>query len=526
MAQTVLSTYITEEEIRICEVRKKGKNIQVSRVLSTQTPKNSVDGGMIVNVEEVAQTLRELFGSNAVKKGKLAFTIASKRIASKEVTVPYVKNKKRIAEMIQANIQDYFPMGNLEEYIWRYTIVDTVKTEEIGHYNIALTAVRKDMIASYYELAAELKLPVETVDYYGNSIYSMICRQMEAEEGTALALQVDREVTHVSIMEGATQLFRRTIPHGRETLIQTFAENRGIHPEEAQRLLTDGTQEEGITEQEYRETVSELAASIARVVDFYTTKNPGIRVERARIFGEGLSLTGLAPALERELEIEVAGVWKLEGVVIPKKNPYGVSMELLSWYLPNLGVMLASLGLKPEEEKKKISSMQVLQGLVIAAALAAAAMTGLGFYQNYRLKEQKVLVDAENDKLAYAEQMYLAYTDMENEYDRLMEYYATTKSDTEMFYPLILTLEEVMPQSVAIGDISVDNGEVSVTGYAAGKIPVADFIIELKKIPGVSNVKVSKTADSNEGSLTEFEMSFHIGESGESGEETEGGTAE
>lgn len=508
MAQTVLSIYITEEEIRICEVRKKRKNIQVRRVFRTETPRNSVDGGMIVDVEEIAQTLRELFGANAVKKSRIAFTIASKRIAGKEVTIPYVKNKKRIAEMIQANIQDYFPMGNLEEYVWRYTVVDTVKTEEAGHYNIALVAVRKDMIASYYELAAELNMPVETIDYYGNSIYNMICRQME--EGVLLALQVDADVTHVSIMDGGTQLFRRTVPHGRETLIQTFAQGRGIVPDEAAAILEKSAEELLITQEEYSNVVSDLSASIARVVDFYTTKNPGIRVEQARIFGEGLNISGLAAALERELEIRVTQGRELEGIVIPKKNRYGVAMEELSWYLPNLGAMLASLDLKEEEERKNVTGEQVLQGVMIAAAVAVMALAGAGFYQNYRLKEAKAVIDAENERLVYLEQTYLSYMNLLNEYNRLEGYFNETGSDSELLYQLIMTLEEVMPQTVGITNLSVDAGEISLTGVASGKVKVADFIIELKKIPFVSDAQISKTVDSNEGSMTEFEMSFHI----------------
>lgn len=507
MSQNVLSIYITEEEIRICEVKRKGKNLQVNRVFKGATPKNSVDGGMIVDVEAMAQALQELFAAYAVKKGKLVFTIASKRIANKEVTIPYVKNKKRITEMIQANIQDYFPMGNLSEYIWRYTIVDTVKNEETGHYNIALAAVRRDMIASYYELAAELNMPVDTVDYYGNSIYSIICRQMK--EGTALALQIDEDVTHVCIMEGSTQLFRRTVPHGKDALIQALAEKKGISAQDAERILTSG-EEAAVTQEDCRAMISDLVASIARVMDFYTTKNQKVLVEKARLFGAGLRIRGLAQALSQELEIEVEEGLVLDGVVISKKNAYGIAMEDLFEYIPNLGAMLASLDLKAEEERKKVSGEQMLQGVVIAASLIVIILAGITFYQNYRLRDEKAALDTDNKRLEHAEEVYLAYMNLLQEYNQMEGYYNSTESDAEALHQMVLTLEEVMPRSVGIGSLSVDNGNISITGTASGKIPVADFIIELKKIPYVSDVRVSKTVDSNEGNLTEFEMSFHI----------------
>lgn len=516
MAQSVLSVYVTEEEIRICEAKKAGKNLQVKRVMTAETPKGSVDGGMIVDVEAMAGTLHAIFEANAIKRGRLAFCVASKRIASKEITLPYVKNKQRVAEMIHVNLSDYLPMGNIQDYICRHTILDTVRTAEGSYYNISLVAVRKELIASYYELAAELNMPVETVDYYGNSIYNMIREQMGEE--MSLALQMDREVTHVSIMQGRTQLFRRSVPHGMNSLIQNFADGRNISFQKAADILTGKDSREETRNVEYYDMVRELVASIARVVDFYTSKTPGVLIERAKLFGEGLQLHGLRETLEHELEIPVEEGRELKGIVFTRKNRYQVTMEELSLYLPNLGTLMGSLHLREEDENKGISVVQMMYVLMVLSAAAAIAMMGVSVYQNYRLLQEKEALEVDNNRLAYTEQTYLSFLDMKQEYELLSDYYDSTINDTEALYKLVLSLEAVMPQSVGIQSFSIENGAVSLVGICQGKTALADFIMTLKEIPYVDQVKVLKTVDTNDGSVTEFDMTFCI-----SMQEREGG---
>ena len=163
--------------MRICEIAKSGTAITVKNAFQVELPSGTVDDGVIVDVEAVAKVLYAALKNNNIKRGKIAFVITSRKIANKEVTLPYVKNEAKIEEMIKANIEDYFPMNNLEDYIIRHTVLETVENAEGKNNNILVTAVQKQMVEEYYRLASMLKMPVvrtpgKSIGLCGNGLNS------------------------------------------------------------------------------------------------------------------------------------------------------------------------------------------------------------------------------------------------------------------------------------------------------------------------------------------------------------------
>ena len=92
-------------------------------------------------------------------------------------------------------------------------------------------------------------------------------------------------------------------------------------------------------------------------------------------------------------------------------------------------------------------------------------------------------------------------------------YYNSTKNPSEMTYQMILDLEQVMPESVGIIDISIKNGSVEMTGISDGKDALAKFVIELKKLPYVTDVRVEDILDTNAelgGKTSNFNMKWQL----------------
>ena len=78
---------------------------------------------------------------------------------------------------------------------------------------------------------------------------------------------------------------------------------------------------------------------------------------------------------------------------------------------------------------------------------------------------------------------------------------------------MILDLETVMPESVGIVDLNVKDGSVEITGISAGKDALAKFVIELKKIPYITDVRVDDIADTTTelgGKTSTFNMKWQL----------------
>ena len=92
MDQRLLSIYISSEVIRVVDAtRKSATNITVNSVDEVSTPAGSFDDGYITDVLEIASAIRgKIIGKAG--KAKAIFTISSKKIANKEIVIPFVNN--------------------------------------------------------------------------------------------------------------------------------------------------------------------------------------------------------------------------------------------------------------------------------------------------------------------------------------------------------------------------------------------------------------------------------------------------
>ena len=522
----ILSILIENSDMRICEIAKSGAAITVKNAFQVELPSGTVDDGVIVDVEAVAKVLYAALKNNNIKRGKIAFVITSRKIANKEVTLPYVKSEAKIEEMIKANIEDYFPMNNLEDYIIRHMVLETVENAEGKNNNILVTAVQKQMVEEYYRLASMLKMPVETVDYYNNSLYQLLRKQLT--QGVVLAIQMDENATMVSIMRDKVQLFKRSIPYGKQTIIRNLAEFKSIDEEEAEAILSDPRKlGQELTPEEYSEVIRDFSSSVTRMAEFHTSRNPGTVIEQIRLMGTGINLIGFTEILGKELGLEVVTIKELNGVKIAKKNLHGLNYELLADYLPLLGSMMQSLNLKAGEEKKGTESYTVFYVILILSAVSVLSASGFFFYIYHVQKGVKANLEQEIANLSQVEETYSDYLDNQQKYELLKQYYDGTVNNSEQLYQLILDLEQVMPKSVGINTFTITNGEISMTCMASGKEAVADFVIELKKIPYVSDVRVENITDTYDefSQVTStFNLSFNISVIND--EEAEGGSEE
>lgn len=508
----VISLYISNSEIRVCELEQGSKHVTVSRAYDTPILQGLVEDGMIVDLDGLANAILKSFADNGIKKGQVAFTLLSKKIAQKEIQLPYVKDVKKVADMINANLSDYFPMGNLDEYVIRHNILDTIDVEDEKKLVVQVFAFPKPMIESYKLLAEMIRMPLLTIDYYYNSFYQLLRRQMNTT-GTSLAIQMSRHNTQVAIMKGRIQQFKRPIAYGRSTLISNLMEFRNIVEQDAEMALMDPIYQEHIlTPSEFQELIHNFAMSITRVVEFHTSRNPNTNVESVKLFGTGTAIPNFAEALGRELGVDIETVREFSGIKLNRRVQKDLSFELLHFYMANIGVLFGSLGVDIKE-KKETNSFTTLMVLLIVLA----ALVNLGVFLYFRVvKQNELRNEAKNlqntiDSLAIAEQFYLSHEAILEDYGVIEGIFNDTRSNTEMLPIFISDLEKSIPATVGIKKIAVENGEVSIDGYCGGKAALAAFVIELKKLPYVKNVYVSTANEetTNLGSVsTKFAMTL------------------
>lgn len=508
----LFTVYITSKRTTICEVAKKGKMINLYQTFRTDTPKGCVEDGIIIDVPTLAEAIKKALPEKNYQRHKIIFSVSSRRIANKEIAIPYVKNKKTISEIIAAGAQDYFPMSNINDYVYDYTILETFEENEKKQYRISAVAVQKELLASYQELAKELKLGLAAIDYYGNSVFQIIKHQVDAE-GSTLVLQMEKDVTQVNILTGKAQAFRRSIPFGERAIVQAVAELKQISEKDASKILHESGKGGSIlTGDEYKEVSRDIVSSIIRVLDFHVSRNPDIVIEKAKLFGTGAGIAGLAELLERELNIQVSVPKKLEGIAV-KGADVLMGVDITD-YLANLGAAMEPLNLKSEEEEKESIDKKRIYAISLAgAAVISLVMVAVTLVPYFQLKARKADLEAEIEKIKDVEQIYEEFQKETADYNLVTSYYAMTISRNESLYQMIDDLERTMPESVGITLLDTKEGAVNLAGIADGKEAIADFVIVLKRMPYVSDIQVKDVTDVYDelGNATStFNMSFQL----------------
>ena len=121
MANKVLSIYVGMDAIRVAEMQlNSNKTVILSNAAEISTPSGSVNDGYLVDITAIAEAIRTSIFGRGFSAKDVIFTIQSKKIASKEVIVPYMKNEKRMLQILQANSSDYFPMSNTTDYVFHF----------------------------------------------------------------------------------------------------------------------------------------------------------------------------------------------------------------------------------------------------------------------------------------------------------------------------------------------------------------------------------------------------------------------
>lgn len=494
MDQRLLSIYISSEVIRVVDAtRKSATNITVNSVDEVSTPAGSFDDGYITDVLEIASAIRgKIIGKAG--KAKAIFTISSKKIASKEVVIPFVNGTKKINSVLNANSSEYFPMSTTGEFIFAYNVMETFQDDEGKKIRVNAVAAPKDLVEGYYEIADELKLSVYDIDYVGNSVQQLLKLQMSNNENdTNLVLQIEKDATFVNIMAGKDIILQRSVPYGKNAVINSIMEIKKLTEKEAIELLRDKDRmDRSVTDEEYSEAVRYLISSIGRIVEYHRSRNPERIIDGIKVFGEGASIAGIDEVLRQELGAEVTRFNTLNGIKVSQKSYLSADQALR--FLACFGAVLNPIGLKIQSGKTKEASSAMLDKILYAIiAVAAVVMIGIcAWYQiKYALKKADVeFKKTQINSLQIAEDIANQYEDTLNAYNTVKSFTDTTHTNNVVFLQFVQDLEKVMPTGTYVDDIRAVDGHITLKGYATSKEALADFIVQLKGLDYVESFSV------------------------------------
>ena len=557
MANKVLGIEIGQNLTRVVEIDYKVKNPKIYNMFSFATPPDMVtDAGVEVNSIFKAM-LQSKLKENHISTNKAIFVLNSARIANREIEIPFVKDNK-IKDLITANASDYFPV-DLSQYQLVHEVLDRYGEGDSKKIKVSVLAVPNEIIRSYRFLAENCKLTLMGLDYTGNAIKQLMLK--EIPEDVKVTIKIDESVSILTIMDGEHVVLQRIINYGigegveaiqdselfgeylsfieamdvarRRTLLQSrFGQDMqpvAENPEQGvpqQEQAGDIDSEKLAKLKEYvTDSMQMLVGSIARVLDYYISRNSEKTIEKVYLTGMGADFSGLSRLMSNELNQKVVSLQQFEGLSLHKNinitnfklaeffTCIGCALDPLPIYggdkkgRPKKGEDAGFEGAEAAEKEESLTGALILMAIFIIGAIGMAAY---GIFGNLVLKADNVTLQSKIDELSYAQETADEYNIVKAEHDWIKQLDDVTVSENNNLVAFIKELEQKMPTQIQVISLTASETGLTLSIDVEKKAAVADVISELRTFKSIEVHAMSDIVDEKDEETGKTTVNFTI----------------
>ena len=568
MAAKTLNIEVGKRLVKICVSEKKGKAYSVSESFSFPTPDGCVLDGQVVSEVAMGDKLMGELSNHDIKASEVVFSIASTKVATREVTMPTVKDDQ-VKAIVETNAAEYLPID-----VSKYTMDAIVLERDEQEMRVLVIAVPNAMINSYIALADYTGLTITALDFSGNSQFQVL--KGISGEGVNMFVSVDTDSTLVTFVEGGNLLLQRFLPVGGDEMICRYmgiksmedneyltalgevsetAEDVGITVRESkpveeetesgeavienhdddeeddgaaeieeegytpapvvrpQRYMDNDT---GIRYPELDDSLTKIVGGIIRSVDFFLgSAHTDKQVEKIVIMGSCAHLMGLKKRLFESLG---ADTYWLEEVKDLQK--LANSIDDISIYIDCLGARVAPLDLLPKDYVSRTSSKKS-GGLInkdnfgivaiIACAVIALGLTGYSVGMNLIKTNKDKELDEQIAQYQEAKQNYddyIVYKAGDTDLQSFVDGYITNNAHVIEF---LEELEMRMPADISIMTANFNNEGVSMNITVPGFDEAANVIRAFRSFNSVGEISCSgltSTGGENSNGQVSFTITF------------------
>lgn len=542
MAKHVLSIEIGTQVTKIVEIDYKKKNPHVYRAVSFATPEGVIEDGVIRDKDVLAVAFRNELAEAGMKEKSVVFSIASSKIATREVTLPNVKENK-IGALVQATAQEYFPI-DLNDYTLAYSLLETIKEGKEKSYKVLLLAAPDDLVDNYYNFAKEMDFNIEALDYFGNGSMQVLKKEIVLDY--CACIQISGNTTMINFMNEGQQLMQRTIPQGifnvaeamvlsdecmiedmdtacealcRDKLVCRSLDYRGLDDDES--IVSARMTEEQWRQQEaskssrkvVTDAIGEILLSVLRVIDFFKSKHQGVELTSIYITGMGCKVAGIEDLFENELNIPTQRMEHLVNVSFPRHFSEGLYNQ--TEYIAVVGAAIAPVGFKSKNVATSGAGADALRNAQLVFGLAvicAIAMSAFAFLQYNTEKQKNDDLNARKQSLAYINSVFEENEGIKNVYSQVSSLYNATETQNENLNSLIKQLEANLPRTMTVSFLQSKDDGINMTITSETDISIARMLMNLEsmemvdkdgqKIPVLTNISIPSVtaADGDDGS--------------------------
>jgi len=321
-AKSLVGLDIGSSAVKAVELKPAGKAFKVAAFGSEPVPPDSIVDGAIIDGGAVADAIRRLFSSGAIKTKDVAASLSGNAVIVKKITLPQM-SETELAESIYWEAEQYIPF-DIQDVNLDYQILDKGGDNGKGTMEVLLVAAKKEKIADYTGVIAQAGRSAVVVDVDAFALQNAYEINYGIEPGSIVALlNAGASATNINILNGDQSVFTRDISMGGNAYTEALQKELNL-PFDLADQLKRGIPVDGVTYDDakpvLRAVTENVMLEIQKTFDFFKTTASSDRIDRIMLSGGASRAEGFTEMLTHRFEAPVEGLDPFKRVTFDSKK--------------------------------------------------------------------------------------------------------------------------------------------------------------------------------------------------------------
>jgi type IV pilus assembly protein PilM len=308
-AKSLVGLDIGSSAVKAVELKPAGKAFKVAAFGSEPVPPDSIVDGAIIDGGAVADAIRRLFTSGAIKTKDVAASLSGNAVIVKKITLPQM-SETELAESIYWEAEQYIPF-DIQDVNLDYQILDKGGDGK-GTMDVLLVAAKKEKIADYTGVIAQAGRSAVVVDVDAFALQNAFEINYGIEPGAVVALlNAGASATNINILNGDQSVFTRDISIGGNAYTEALQKELNL-PFDLADQLKRGKPVDGVTYDDakpvLRAVTENVMLEIQKTFDFFKTTASSDRINRIMLSGGASRAEGFTEMLSERFDAPVEGL--------------------------------------------------------------------------------------------------------------------------------------------------------------------------------------------------------------------------
>src|SRR5256712_6423460 len=324
-------TDIGKRANKVAQIRRTGKGPELQRLGVAPTPRGSVEGGLVLDPQAVAQVLRGLLRAARIVARRAVVAVTGQNVLARVLRFPPIPEDE-VKRAIRWEAERHLPFP-VDEAVIDVQTVRQVTQNDQRQLEVLLAAAPEALVLTYIQTLQNARLTVDAIEVAALAMARGLAQTPAS--GTHVLVNLGASMTDVAVVHDGIPQFTRPILVGSDAVTQAISKLLKVDEaaaEEVELRYGLGWEEwppegaEGAYAAEMAEALSEVVTQVRRSLDFFRAQFAGVTINDMILCGGGGPLRHPDPHLTGGVGLPVPHGNSPDGMQADRQPPAGQSL--------------------------------------------------------------------------------------------------------------------------------------------------------------------------------------------------------